>query len=436
MKRLTALLIILIVTSTVHALNLEEARDLALANSSSLTRFQLSIESSVLDGKIQGYSYLPSLSLGLSASANILGEQSIQDTIGTGVNLGLSQKIFDGGKAGLLKSINKLSTGMIRQDALAEYFAVLNAADAAYFGVLEAEAALEAAEADLEAAALALSIAEIRRTGGMLSEGDYLRTLAEKESKAANCNQAQRDLTLGIAKLKILTGLTEIRELSGVDFSEYEELIQKLSTLSEDAAKALTLRFWETAAANNPGMIKAGLQVQQADQSVSLARRDYFPSLNAGISAGIGYSPLSGLDSPTGRISLSGNIPLDFWITAANVSKRKIAQNEAVLEYRNAEISLDTEIQTAILDLISLALSALSSRRANEYAQRHYEQVLELYKLSQSSVSALSDAAALTGTSRAQYNRSQYGFLTGLSKLRSLGCFSSEEELFAILLSS
>jgi outer membrane protein TolC len=431
MKRIWFVLVLL--PAAAFALDLDTARDLALANSRSLARYQLATENALWDEKIQGYAVLPSLSLGLSASANLWGEPGFPDSLGAGASFGVSQKVYDGGKQGLLNSINRIATEITRQEALGEYFAVLDAVDAAYYGVLEAEAALEAAISAREAAALALDMAEIRLESGMISYGDYLQALAEKESKETAWNQARRDLTVNKGKLKNLTALTEIPALEAADVAGQEGLIQKLAELSEAGTGALVGAFQEIAAIKNPDLAKAGLQNARAEQSVALSRRDYFPSLNAGISGGLNYSLQNGFEAPTGRISLSGTIPLDIWVTGANVAKKEIAREEAVLELQNAESSLNMTVETAVLDLVSLAFSARSSRRADEYAQRHYEQVLELYRLSQTSVAALSDAAALAESNRTQYIKARYGFLGGLSTLRSLGCFASDEELWALL---
>jgi outer membrane protein TolC len=58
---------------------------------------------------------------------------------------------------------------------------------------------------------------------------------------------------------------------------------------------------------------------------------------------------------------------------------------------------------------------------------------MERYRLSQSSVSDLSDASALASSSRVQLIRAQYGFLQSLSKLRSLGAIDDEEKLMKVL---
>jgi outer membrane protein TolC len=168
---------------------------------------------------------------------------------------------------------------------------------------------------------------------------------------------------------------------------------------------------------------------------VGLAIKDYLPSLNAGISTGINYSAAGGLSNSGGSISISGNIPLDYWVIGTAVEKKRIAQTEAALNYRDAENTLAMDIQTALLDLVAGSLMVQSARRADEYAQRNYEYNLELYKLSQASVFVLSDAATLAGDSHTQRITAEYSFLTGLSKLRSLGAFDSQDEVKELLLS-
>jgi outer membrane protein TolC len=414
-------------------MGLGELRDLALGHARGLARFNLAIESGLLEEKSRQLGNLPSLSLGAQGSMNLWGETSMADSLTAGASFGVSQTLWKGGKNGVLKAINAIALEITRQEALAEYYAVLAGTEAAYYGVLEAEASLEAANTALEAADLAFSMAELRRESGMMSPGDYLQALAEREAKETTRNQARRDLTLAQAKLKNLTGLGELPPLAPVDFTAYDGMIRRLAVLGEPAIEGLYGALKAAALVNNPGLVKAGLQNQQAEQAVILAKRDYLPSLSASVSTGLNYSPGQGLEASPGRFTLSGSIPLDFWVTGNNVEKKKIAQSEADLTYRAAGADLDLSVQTALLDWISQAGSVLSSRRADEYARQHYEYVLELYRLSQGSLSALSDAAALAGSSRTQYIRAQYGFLTCLSQLRSLGCFNSEEELLGYI---
>ncbi|GHV41141.1 hypothetical protein AGMMS49546_16400 [Spirochaetia bacterium] len=444
------LMLIIIVSFTVFAgaepptqfpaetLTLEQARLLALANSRSLAKYNLAIRNSELNEQSQFYTNLPSLSLGTSASMSLwnsdgMGEKNLTDTLTAGASLSVSQKLFNGGKSLIQKAINSIATEMARKDALADYFAVLNAADTAYYELLQAAASLESAESALRTAELSLSIAEVRSQSGMMNSGDYLQALAEKESKENARNQAKRDILLKGVKIRNLTGLKETPVLEALDFEAHENLITGLAALTDAETDALYTNLLKTAAANNPALAKAVLANQQAQKNVSLAARDYAPSLSMSFSTGLNYSAANGLEPSTGKLSLSGSIPLDFWVTANNVEKKRVARSQAALDYSGAEENLETELQTALLDAIAQAGSVLSTRRACEYAEKHFEYVMELFRLSQNSVSTLSDASALVSSNRNQLIRSQYGFLLSLSKLRTLGAFGEEDELTDLL---
>jgi outer membrane protein TolC len=413
-------------------LSLEEARSLALANSTSLAKYNLSLESARLEEKTRVYGILPSLSLGVSASGKPWEEAGLEN-IRTGANLGVSQKLFDGGKNGYLKAINAINAEVVRQDALAAYFAVLDEADSAYYTLLEATNAAETAKAALETANLALSMAELRLQNGMINRGEHLKALADQGARETAWNRALRDLRLGKEALKTITGLGEIPEPEAIDFGVYEELLLLLSGLSENSIAMLTEEFSAAAGENNPGLLKSGLQLQAAERNVALAKKDYLPSLSASVSAGINYSAAGGLSYSGGSLSLSGSIPLDFWVIGTAVEKKRAAQAEAALNYRDAESAFAVEIQTALLDLAGQALAIQSARRADDYARQSYEYTLEMYRLSQASVSDLSEAATQAASSHADRVAAEYSFLTGLSKLRSLGAFESQEEVINLL---
>jgi outer membrane protein TolC len=439
MKKLSAIVITLLAAPTIlfsvgETLSLEKARELALSNSRSLAKYRLAVQGSALDEKTQGYAGLPSLSAGLSASATIwtgegVTQDMLKDSFRAGANIGVSQQLWDGGKNSLLKAINSIATGMARQDALAEYFSVLDAADTAYYTVLEAAAALAAAESSLETGVLGLSVAEIRLANNMISQADYLQAQAEKESRETSRSQARRDLSLGRTKLKALTGLAEIPELEPADFEGREKLLRTLADLDDDGIDRLYALLWKQVGERNPGLVKAGLNSTRAEKNVSLAARDYSPTVSASASAGLGYDIAGDFNPSPGSLSLNVNIPLDFHVTAANVAKRRIALEQAALDYRSTEVSLDLEIQSTLLNLVSQAGQTLSSRRALDYADKRLEYVAELYRLSQNSPSELSDAQALVSANRNQLIRAQYGFLRGLSAIRSLGLFDSEDEI-------
>ncbi|MCL2480307.1 MAG: TolC family protein [Spirochaetaceae bacterium] len=418
------------------ALNINQIRSFALSNSKILSKLNLSIESSILNEKAQNYNNLPSFSLGGSAGGNLWGgETNITDSYDAGANISLSQKIWDGGRNSVISSINKLSTEIARKEALQEYFRVLDSADAAYYGVLESQASLDAANSLLEVSMLGLAIAEIRHESGVISIGDYLQAVAENESKKTNQSLAKRDLALSIAKLKSITGLKEIPGLEAIDFETYENAIQKLSKLTDNEVDKINSTFWETIYVNNPLLAKSSLSSKKADRAVDLATKDYFPHINLGVSTGLTYNNIYGSDTLPGKLSISGSIPLNLWVTRNNIQNKKIAQEQASLDYRETELSLDIEIQSGILNCIAQASSVISSRKALEYSQKQLENKMELYRLSSASISELSDAVAMVSLNQNQLIRAQYSFLLYLSFIRSLGVFESEQQVIELMIS-
>jgi outer membrane protein TolC len=421
-----------------ETLSLEEARRLALANSRSLAKYNMAVRSGALDEKTQGYAGLPSLSLGVSSSVELWSAEGtprtpLEDSFRGGASFSVSQNLWDGGKNSLLRQINALGTESARQDALAEYYAVLDAADTAYYGVLEGAANLAAAENALQTAAFSLSIAEVRYESNMISEAEYLKALAEKEAKETARNQARQTLSLSRLKLRNLTGLSELKELEEAGLENHEALIQLLAGLDDGGTLSLYELLWKQTAAKNPGMVKAAINTGKAEKNLSLAARDYSPTLSASFSTGLNYTIEKGLSYSSGSFSLSGRIPLDFWVTAANVEKRQIAKEQAALDYLSAGETLDLELRTAVLDIIYRAAQILSSRRALDYARKHFEYAMELFRLSGSSLSELYDAGASVQSNQNQLNQAQYGFLLGISKIRGLGLFESDGEIASVI---
>ena len=423
-----------------ETITLEQARILALANSRSLARHNLAIRNALLDERSQFYLMLPSLSAEYSVTMNYIerdwGFVNPVDTLNLGATFSITQVIFAGGRRFIQRAISAITTESVRNEALAEYFNVLDAVDNAFYAVLEAAASLEAAESSLQTAALSLSMAEIRRAGGMISWGDYLRALADKEARENSRNQARRNLSLSLTRLNALTGLSGTTSLEQIDFDIYEKIISHLAGISDEEADALYERFWDVLVRANPSLRRASLNTQRAERSLSLARREYLPTISATVfSTALNYSPVTGFSSQAGGgVSIRGSIPLDFWVMSNRVERSRIARDLAVLDHLGTEVSLETDLQSALINAIAQAESVLSSRRTLEYTESHFEYVMERYRLLQASVSNLSDASSMLITGRNNYIRASYDFLRSLSRLRLLGAIDDEDQLARLIL--
>jgi len=210
--------------------------------------------------------------------------------------------------------------------------------------------------------------------------------------------------------------------------------MERMGTISVEEEDSLYDQFWKLLAAANPSLAKSALAKGRAEKNLSMARTSYSPTLSASFSTGLNYSPNNGLETSSGRVSLSLSIPVDFWVQANNVQKSKLSLESSALDYVSAGIQLETELQSALFNVFANAGSFLSSRRSLEYAEKHFEYMSERYRLSQSSVSEYGDASTLLINSRNSHIKASYGFLQSLSKLRSLSAIDDEERLTELLL--
>jgi outer membrane protein len=331
------------------------------------------------------------------------------------------------------KAISAIATESIRKDAYAEYFNVLDAVDNAYYAVLEAQAALEAEESSLQAAVLGFSIAEIRHSSGMINQGDYLKALADKEVRENSRNQARRNLTSSLNRFRTLTGLTGNIELEQISFEKYENVLQYLANITDEDAYLLFEEFWRILTISNPSLAKAALNTERAQNNLSIARRDYAPTISATLfSSNMSFLPSYNATGTSG-VSIRGTIPIDFWVMNNRIERSRISRDSAFLDYESTESSLEQDLQNALFNLFSQAGTVLSLRRSLEYTERHFEFVMQRYRLLQSSVTELNDATSLFINSRNSLNRASYSFLQSLSRLRSLCALDDEERLLELL---
>ena len=425
-----------------QSINLEQVRTLALLNSQSLERSNLSVMNSLLNERNHFFSMIPRLSASYRASIDFLGDDwnivNPLDNYSLSASLTISQTIFDGGRNFIQRDILALNTESARLSALAEYFNVLDSADNAYYAVLEAMAALESEESSMQTSIFSLSMAEIRLESGMINRGDYLRAQADVESRQNSLNQARRNLNLAITRFLSITGLPEFFPLEAIDLSQYEDLISYLGSISDSEAGLLYENLWTIIQTSNPSLIRAAIGIQTAEMNHSTILREYLPSITASITTpSLSYAPNDprGFRTTTsGSVSITGTIPIDFWVLDNRLERSQIGLNQTNMDYASAITSMQIDLYSVLFTLFNNAGSVLSSRRSLEYTQQHFEFIMERYRLGQSSISDLQEASTMLINSQNSHTRALYGFLQSLSRIRSMGAIEDEEILINILM--
>jgi outer membrane protein TolC len=412
-------------------IGLDKAQALALSRSKSLQKLTLAVDAGQVAEKAQNYSLLPQATLKVGGTVDYPAA-SLASSAAAAATLSVSQIIYEGGKNNILAAIDRLATEQARMEARAEYLSVLQSADSAYFNVLKAQAALEAAKSDLSATKLLQSLAQAKFDSGVVIKAAVVEAQAETMSKETTLSQANKTLSVAKASFKSITGVSSLPK--PIDFATYSAVMARIGANDDAATEAFISSVTASALKGNPSLSASQLVLEQAQKSVDAAKAAYLPSVSAAWSHSAAYSASSGLDlASEGSLSLTVSIPLDQYATKNTVQGKTIVAAQASLSKESAVEDLRLEIMSDVYDLTSAVRSVSSSQKALEYAQSNYEVKLELYKLSKASSSELSDAELLVSSSRSSLISAQYAFLSGLSSLRTAAGLESEALLLAML---
>ncbi len=398
------------------------ARSLALARSQSLQRARLAVDGARLAEKAGRYDMLPSLSA--SAGGELASPRSsLAAAAGGSVGIGVKQTIYDGSSS-VQRAIDSLDTGIAQEEARAEYYSVLAAADTAFAGVVDALASLDAARSDLEAARRRQALAEAKLEAGIIIRADLLKAQSETAAAETSVAQARGRLSTAYAKLASLTGLALPFSVDTSDPPGTTQLTQRLASLGDEQTAALVARLQEVVASVNPALGRAALAEKKAGRSRDLAWARGLPTVAASFSSQLGLSA-AGV-SPGGALAISVSVPLDFWKVKNAVSAGEIALQQAGLDTKEAQRTTALEVESAVYDLVAAARAVQSSTKALEYAESNYEAVLEKYRLSTLSSTDLGAAASLASTARAQLITARSQLLASLSSLRTMTAEESD----------
>lgn len=408
-------------------------RQKVLERSATLKKAGIAVDSALLAEKGESHAFLPSVSAGAKASLSYAPSSGATEPVSFSgsANLSVTQPIWDGGAHAILLAIDKLATKEAQAAARAALLSALETADSAYYAVLAGKDALAASQSDLDAARASLDLAEAKLEAGIITKAELLKAKAEAAAAETGRSQGRRALQAATMKLSSLTGLPLPLEVASVDFASYDKLMRALSDLDDDGLEALVAKVGASAAVGNPSLAKALCASGRAKLSADKAKAGYLPSVSASFSNGLSFAE-SGVGY-SGGFSVAASIPLDFWNTAVAVSAAGLSADSSLVDYEEAKRQLELDIRTAVYDWVSTARSIYSSKQALDYAESNYESVLESYRLSLSSASDLSDAAALVSTDRKAWNQARYDFLLGLSALRSLAGYEDDALLAGLV---
>lgn len=415
--------------NAVGQLSLADARSLALAKSAVVRKYSLAVDEAVLVKRAQNYAALPSLSASGAAAYDI--PDSLPDGVSASAGLSASATVFDGGKNIALSKKYDYALQAARENLRAERISVIDTVDAAFFAVLEDQASLDAAQSDLDAAKLRLEIAQVKAETGTLSRSDLLETKSEIASYQAALDKAKAARLSAEAKLTSLTGQPVSSRLVPVDFTAYDQLIQKLSVMDGGTLADFISATVSTARSHSPSYSSYVLAAKEAGQTLSAAKIACLPTISASLDGTL--SAEQGAVVSSAGVTLSASMDLDVWTLGNSIKQARNLLEQAELDTTDQGESLDLDVAQAVYSWISAAMAIPSCTTALEYARTNYETVLEKFKLSSATSSDVSTAQALVSTDETALISAQYTFLSSLSTLRGLAGLEDEAEIIAAL---
>ncbi|MBN2875737.1 MAG: TolC family protein, partial [Spirochaetales bacterium] len=376
------------------------ARELVLSNSAAFAKATAGLQAALLTLRGQSFDGLPAIGLSASGSLDYGTEAELIEGLGASLRLSASQTLLDGGRQSALYKSAELSVLAARESLKQTQLELVGQADDAFYAVLKAEASVTAALSDQTASELRLTLAQAKAEAGLMARSEYLQAEAEAASYGTALIRARKTLASARARLASLTGLPATTTVVATDSARYDALIERLSSMRDDEVAGFTAGLLSLASSNNPSLASYALASRKASLAIDAARAGYAPVVSAGLSHAMGWDAERGVSLGTGSISLTASMNLDLWVTDNAVSQASLQAVTADVDAKETARVVALEIEMAVNELFGAARAMESSAKALAYAESHYEDALERYRLSSASQAELSAALALVSSGR------------------------------------
>ena len=358
--------------STTASLTLEQLVKIAQISNVSLKQQEISSTRSGIAVTSAKHQFLPTVEASIADRYQYIQSGDF-DSQGNSVtmSLGASINLFNG-----FKDMSTLEKAQILQNSSSALYqwkveSVSYETAIYYFSVLGYTEAVKLAENKVRLEEELLSIVEKKMNAGEQTKADYLRQLSETETQRQSLITAKRSHTLSISTLKQYLDYGVKDDLEVDNSFSTDELVKKITqeqTEQETTEAIKNLRY---------DIQALQLELDAFNESYSVTKSEYWPTLDLGASISNGYSDdviqsisdqLNG-DNVNGTLSLTLSYKIfnKFSTTdKLNDIKEQISTKE--LEYKESVRDIDYEILEAQEYLNSAIAQLKSATIALEYA--------------------------------------------------------------------
>lgn len=380
MRKLTALVLGGLMTTTMASAAMAESKDMtleesvrtALDNNYNIKQQEAEYDSAVWARHQARRSFGPTVNW--QSTATKMGgkyyEDSLNLTRSYGNTLSLTMPIYTGGQlegaikaADLAMNANELGLELCKQQVKA-------ATMSAYYQALQAKNQIKVAQDSVNTLTEHLKNVNAQYTVGTVAKSDVLGTQVQMANAEQNLINANNSYDVAIASLNNIMGLptdTELNLTDSLDYNVYEIPLEECTAYARS---------------NRPDVLMADYQVAIAQAGVQQARAGYLPKVSAQASKSwAGDSPF-GSEETDKRYGQNNNwtaglvLSWDIWdnnVTQSKVNQSKAAVAKAEAAAENTRQSGDLEVRTAYLNLKAAEKSINTTQVAVDKAQEDYK---------------------------------------------------------------
>jgi outer membrane protein TolC len=315
-------------------------------------------------------------------------------------NTVVNQPLFAGGSIVSNYRIEKYGVEISKGDVETVRRDIVLQVRLGYFNILTAEKLVDVAKQAVKQFEAQLEVSKAFFEVGIIPKNDLLQA----EVRLANARQAlvrtENDLALAKSQFNILLRREINEPLSVVDILEYTPSVLRLDDSLDEALR------------HRPELKNAALRVEQAKESVKIARSGFLPTISFS-----GYYsrfsdefPLYG-DLTSDRWTFEGVATFnlfDWGKTAYKVGESKVKVTQAEDSKMQVIDGIILEVKQDYLNMVTAERNILVSQKSIEQAEENLRMNEERYKYQVATATDVLDAVTLLAQARVNY----YGALS------------------------
>lgn len=431
--------IILITTFGLFALDLEEAKEIALENNSELLASEEAYKASSANLWQTYLTVVPTASISANTTYydDTLTTQNNLDEYdaASSYRLVVNQPIFNGGKlwlgAGMAKDAHKIS----RESYKSTRLSTISSLETKYFAVLKSKTLMDIAAKNLQNSVTNSEIAKAKYEAGSLSKAGYLQLQAEQANNEVSLIQAETLYKSSLLDLTNFLQLDSIESLQEIDKDKYKAELVLLKNLDSSRITELVNSIMNKGMIQNPTLKISERSLKTSEKSLLMAGGNFLPTFNLQYSKRWSkYDFEDEYTDGTGELGL--NISLPIFPLADNgleVAKARHNIKQAKHNLESAKNGIELAIKNSFLNMVSAAKTVYSSQLSLDFSKETYEQMKERFANGQITANELLSSEIMFTSAQNQVATSFYDYLTAKSLLLQLMGTEDAEQLDQII---